>query len=64
MSEFFYRAVAQAILLYSPDTWVLSATMDKKSQVAQTGFLRNITGKRTWQIVDETWETIGARVVK
>ena len=46
----FYRVVFQAILLYGSETWVLSVAMDKKVEVAHTGFLIQITGKRVWWI--------------
>ena len=43
--EMFYRAVAQAILLYGLYTWVVSAEMEKKVEGEHTAFLRQITGK-------------------
>ena len=41
----FYRAVAQAILLYCLDTLVLLEAMEKKVEGSHTAFLRHIMGK-------------------
>ena len=64
VAEIFYRAVVQAILMYGLETWVLLAEMEKKVEGAQTGFLRQITGKQVWRIVDGAWETPRAEVVR
>ena len=62
--EMFYRAVAQAIFLYGLETWVLSVAMEKKVEGAHTDFLRQIMGKRARWIIDGTWATPGAGVVR
>ena len=46
VSESFYRAVMQAILLYGSEMWVLLASMEKRVEGKHTEFLRMITGKR------------------
>ena len=46
VSEMLYRALAQAVLIFGCDTWVLSAAMDRKVEGTHTGFLRQITGKQ------------------
>ena len=56
----FYRAVAQAILLYGLETWFLLAAMKNKVEGSHTGFIRHITGKRAQWMVDRAWETPGA----
>ena len=43
--EIFYRAVVQAIILYGSETWILSATIERKVEGIHTRFLRQITGK-------------------
>ena len=52
MSEIFYRAVLQAILLYGSETWVLLASMEKRIEGTHTEFLRMITGNREKQLGD------------
>ena len=44
VSEIFYRALVQAILLYGSETWVLFAKMENKVEGVHTKFLRYITG--------------------
>ena len=60
----FDRAVAQAVLLFGSETWVLSAAMERKVDVTHTCFLQNITGTRVQRISDGTLETPGAEVVQ
>ena len=38
--------------------------MDKKVEVSHMAFLRHIMGMQAQQIVDETWDTSGAGVVR
>ena len=54
VSASFYVAVVQAILLYGSETWVLSASMEKRIEGTHTEFLRMITGKRENQLEDGT----------
>ena len=58
VEEMFYRAVVQAILLYGLDTWVLLEAMERKVEGTHTGFLRQITGKLVWRLLDRMWDTI------
>ena len=60
----FYWEVAQAILLYGSEMWVLLAKMDKKVEGEHMGFLRNIVVKQARRIVYGTWETPGEEVVQ
>ena len=59
MSEFFYKAVVQAILLYGSETWLLLAAMERKVEGIYTEFLRQITGKRVRRVkrrdVGDAW---------
>ena len=63
MSESFYRAVVQAILLYGSETWILFVPIAKMAEGTHTEFLRLITRKRARRLVDRTWETPGAEGV-
>ena len=60
MSASFYRAVVQSILLYGSETWVLSASMEKRIEGMHTDFLQMITGKGAKQLEDGTWDIPGA----
>ena len=60
----FDRAVAQAVLFFGSETWVLSEAMERKVDVTHTCFLQNITGTLAQRIADGTWETPGAEVVQ
>ena len=44
-----HRAVAQGVLIYGLDTWILLAVMERKVEVTHTGFMRKITGERDQQ---------------
>ena len=41
-----YREVAQSILIFGLETWVISAEMERKVKGDHTGFLIQITGKQ------------------
>ena len=62
--KMFDRAVAQAVLLFGSETWLLSAAIERKVYVTHTYFLQHITGTRAQRIADGTWETTGAEVVQ
>ena len=64
MAEMFYRAVAQAVIIFGLDAWVILAGMERKVEGTQTGFLRNITGKRSLRKADRRWETPRGEVVQ
>ena len=55
--EMFDRAVAQGVLFFILETWVLSAEMDRKVDVTHTCFLQNITGTQAQRIADGKCET-------
>ena len=60
----FYRAVAQAVILFGSETWEIFVEMERKLEDRHTGFLIRIMGKQLQQIEDGTWETLGAEVVR
>ena len=43
----FYKAVAQAVLLFGAETWVLSQSMEKALDKFQARGARSLTGKQT-----------------
>ena len=43
VSETFYRAVVQAVLLFGMETWVLLSPMIQILEVAHVSFLRQVT---------------------
>ena len=45
VSEMFYRAVEQAVLIFGSDTWALLAEIEQKVEGTHTCFLRKITGE-------------------
>ena len=59
----FYRTVVQEVLLYGSETWVLSASMERKVEGTHTGFLQQITGNHAGRLGDRTWEMPGAEGV-
>ena len=48
----FYKAVAQAVLLFGAETWVLTQRMDKALDRFQSRVKRRITGKQTRRKTD------------
>ena len=40
VSEMFYKAVVQEVVLFGAETWVLSAAMVKTMEGVRAGFLR------------------------
>ena len=49
-----YRVVAQAVLLFVSETWVLLASMEHKVEGTHMCFLQQIMGKLTQRIADGT----------
>ena len=47
VSEIFYRAVVQEILLYGSETWVILVSMANRVEGTHTEFLQQITEKRS-----------------
>ena len=64
VSAMFYRAVAQAVLLFGSETCVLSAAMEQKVEGTHTCFLCQITRKRTQRLGDGTGDTHGVEVAQ
>ena len=64
VATMFYRTVAQAVLLFGSETWVLSKIMDRKMEGTYMGFLRQITGKQARRKADRIWETPRAEIVR
>ena len=62
--EIFYRAVTQAVFLFSLETWVLLVAMERMVEAMHVGFTRQITGKQAWQKADGTWVNPNAEVVR
>ena len=58
MLAMFYRVVAQAVLLFGSEMWVLSVAIE-----THTGFLIHIKRKRARWIADGTWEITRVEVV-
>ena len=55
----FDRAVAQAVLLFGLETWVLLVEIERKVDVTHMCFLQNITGTQAQRIADGKCETPG-----
>ena len=64
VAAIFYRAVVQAVLLFSSDAWVLLAAMERTAEGTQSGFLQQIRGKRARRRADRTWFTTAAEEVR
>ena len=60
ISEMFYLAVLQAVLLFGAETWVLLTEMSRKLEGLHVGFLRQVTGQKAkWQR-EGTWRSVAA----
>ena len=59
----FYHAVVQAVLLFGADTWVLSAPMVQRLEVAYVGFLRKVIGKKAKRLRDGLWQQAASKTV-
>ena len=55
VSEKFYRAVVQAVLLVGAETWFMTVAMSQKLKGVHVGFLRQVTGKKTRRLGDNYW---------
>ena len=55
MSRAFYIAMAQAVLLFGSETWVLTARMEKALDSFQSRVARKITGRQPRQGKDGSW---------
>ena len=52
----FYKAVAQAVLLFGAETWFLTQRMDKALDSFQSRVARRLTGKQPRQRTDGSWD--------
>ena len=52
----FYKAVAQAVLLFGAETWVLTQSMERDLDSFQHRVARRITGKQPRRRADGIWE--------
>ena len=46
LSEKFYRAVVQAVLLFGAETWVMLSAILNNLKVLHMGFIRQVTGMK------------------
>ena len=60
----FYRAVAQAVIIFGSEIWVILAGMEKKVGVTHIGFLEQIKEKRERHKADGIWEIPRAEVLR
>ena len=63
MSDLFYRAVIQEILLFVSESWVMLEAMTRTVERNHVGLLHNIMGKRVIQKDDGSWEIPAAEEV-
>ena len=63
MSEMFYEAVLQAVLLFGEESWVLSEAMTKTLEGFHMVFIRQVTGKKAKINWDRTWRIAAAESV-
>ena len=63
MSEMFYQAVLQAVLIFGAETWVLLTEMSRKLEGLHVGFLRQVTGQKAKRQREGTWRSVAAAEV-
>ena len=56
MSGNFYKVVAQAVLLFGSETWVLTQSMEKSLESLQSRLERRLTGKQPQRRTDGSWD--------
>ena len=56
VSEGFYKSVAQVVLLFGAETWVLTQRMEKSMDSFQSRFARRLTGEQPWRKKDRIWD--------
>ena len=59
----FYRVVAQVVLLFGLENWVLLTVMERLLEGTHTDFLRQTTEKRERQKVYRRWVTTRKEVL-
>ena len=57
VTEMFYRVVAQTVLIFGLETWVILAEIERKVEVTHMGFMRQLKGKGgatefIWDMID------------
>ena len=52
----FYKAVAQSVLLFGADTWVLTQRTEKALESFQSRVARRLTSKHPRQRTDGSWD--------
>ena len=60
VSEIFYQAVMQAVLLFGAENWVLLVAMYRNLELVHMVFLRQMIGHKAKRKRDETWISEGA----
>ena len=50
-----YKAVAQAVLLFGVETWVLTQRMERSLDSFQSRFVRRITWNQPWRQIYGSW---------
>ena len=56
VSEKFYRAVVQAVIIFEAETWVLMAEMLQKLEGVHVGFLQQLAGLKARNMGINTWQ--------
>ena len=56
VSRTFYTAVAQAVLLFGAETWVLTPRMEKALDSFQSRLASRITGRQPWRKKYGSWD--------
>ena len=62
VSEKFYRAVVQAVLLFGAENWGMLTAMAKKLEGVHVGFLRQVTGMKAKRQKDGSWRKVTSDV--
>ena len=52
----FYKAVAQAVLLFGTETWVLTQMMEMDLEIVQSMFARRLTGNQPRRWTYGSWD--------
>ena len=60
VSEKFYHALIQAVLLFGGDTWVLLAPMAHRLEGVHVGFLRQVTKLKAKILKGVSWRKVAA----
>ena len=63
VSEMFYRAVVQVVLLFGEETWVLLAAISTNLEGGHVGFLRQVMVNTPKRQRDGTWRRAAAASV-